>query len=151
MVLYNKLYNIDKLGHKKHLKKLKPIFQYKQNTMGGYKKHEIIRVAQEMRELLFIMLKNGIKITKHRSTIKKIIAYILQLILIKLKDMDHITRIGDWGLSKSKNIILQEKNFSLKLIILTLGLGIILNLEEYRIVLKREKDLKILIIEIYYS
>ena len=47
MVLYNKLYNIDKLGHKKHLKKLKPIFQYKQNTMGGYKKHEIIRVAQE--------------------------------------------------------------------------------------------------------
>ena len=47
MVLYNKLYNIDKYGHKNHLKKLKPIFQYKQNTMGGYKKHEIIRVAQE--------------------------------------------------------------------------------------------------------
>ena len=47
MVLYNKLYNIDKYGHKKHLKKLKPIFQYRQNTMGGNKKHEIIRVAQE--------------------------------------------------------------------------------------------------------
>ena len=47
MVLYNKLYNIDKFGHKKHLKKLKPIFQYRPNTMGGNKKHEIIRVAQE--------------------------------------------------------------------------------------------------------
>ena len=47
MVLYNKLYNIDKFGHKKHLQKLKPIFQYKQHTMGGNKKHEIIRVAQE--------------------------------------------------------------------------------------------------------
>ena len=47
MILYNKLYNIDKFGHKKHLKKLKPIFQYRPNTMGGNKKHEIIRVAQE--------------------------------------------------------------------------------------------------------
>ena len=47
MVLYNKLYNIDKFGHKRHLKKIKPIFQYKAHTMGGNKKHEIIRVAQE--------------------------------------------------------------------------------------------------------
>ena len=47
MILYNKLYNIDKYGHKKHLKQLKPIFQYTKNTMGGNKKHEIIKVAQE--------------------------------------------------------------------------------------------------------
>ena len=47
MVLYNKLYNIDKYGHKKHLKQMKPIFQYTKQTMAGNKKHEIIRVAQE--------------------------------------------------------------------------------------------------------
>lgn len=47
LVLYNKLYNIDKYGHKKHLKQMKPIFQYTKQAMAGNKKHEIIRVAQE--------------------------------------------------------------------------------------------------------
>ena len=42
-VLYNKLYNIDKYGHKKHLKQLKPIFEYTKRTMGGNKKREIIK------------------------------------------------------------------------------------------------------------
>ena len=79
MVLYNKLYNIDKYGHKKHLKKLKPIFQYRQNTMGGNKKHEIIRVAQEN----LYMLK---RLNERTSIIKEIIVYMLRLILIKRKD-----------------------------------------------------------------
>ena len=39
-----------------------------------------------MNELLFIMWKNGIKITKYPNIIKEIIVYMLQLILIKRKD-----------------------------------------------------------------
>ena len=46
-VLYKKLFDIDKNGHKKAVKKMKPIFQYTKTTMAGNKKHEIIRVAQE--------------------------------------------------------------------------------------------------------
>jgi hypothetical protein len=41
------LYDIDKFGHKKAMKKMKPIFQYTKTAMSGNKKHEIIRVAQE--------------------------------------------------------------------------------------------------------
>ena len=47
MVLYKKLYDIDRNGLKKMQKKWKPIFQYSKTTMAGNKKHEIIRVAQE--------------------------------------------------------------------------------------------------------
>jgi hypothetical protein len=47
MVLYNKLYNIDKYGHKKIRKQLRPLFQSGKNLFSGYKKNEIIRVAQE--------------------------------------------------------------------------------------------------------
>ena len=47
MVLYRKLFDIDKFGHRKAMKKMKPIFQFTKTTMAGNKKHEIIRVAQE--------------------------------------------------------------------------------------------------------
>ena len=47
MVLYKKLFDIDKFGHRKAIKNMKPIFQFTKTTMAGNKKHEIIRVAQE--------------------------------------------------------------------------------------------------------
>ena len=47
MVLYKKLYDIDRNGLKRAQKKWKPIFQYTKTAMAGNKKHEIIRVAQE--------------------------------------------------------------------------------------------------------
>jgi hypothetical protein len=46
-VLYKKLYDIDKNGHKKAVKNMKPLFRYSKLTMDGNKKNEIIRVAQE--------------------------------------------------------------------------------------------------------
>jgi hypothetical protein len=46
-VLYKKLYDIDKNGHKKAVKNMKPLFRYSKVTMDGNKKDEIIRVAQE--------------------------------------------------------------------------------------------------------
>ena len=46
-ILYNKLFNIDKYGHKKIKKQLKPLYQPGKNLLSGYKKNEIMRVAQE--------------------------------------------------------------------------------------------------------
>ena len=46
-VLYKKLYDIDKNGHKKAVKNMKPLFRYSKLTLDGNKKNEIIRVAQE--------------------------------------------------------------------------------------------------------
>ena len=47
MILYNKLYYIDKYGHKKIRKQMKPIFQSTKQSLYGNKKYDIIRVAQE--------------------------------------------------------------------------------------------------------
>ena len=47
MILYNKLYYIDKYGHKKIRKQMKPIFQSTKQSLYGNKKNDIIRVAQE--------------------------------------------------------------------------------------------------------
>ena len=47
MILYNKLYYIDKYGHKKIRKQMKPIFQSTRHSLYGNKKYDIIRVAQE--------------------------------------------------------------------------------------------------------
>ena len=47
MILYNKLYYIDKYGHKKIQKQMKPIFQSTKQSLYGNKKYDIIRVAQE--------------------------------------------------------------------------------------------------------
>ena len=47
MILYNKLYYIDKYGHKKIQKQMKPIFQSTKQSLYGNKKNDIIRVAQE--------------------------------------------------------------------------------------------------------
>ena len=47
MILYNKLYYIDKYGHKKNRKQMKPIFQSTKQSLYGNKKYDIIRVAQE--------------------------------------------------------------------------------------------------------
>ena len=47
MILYNKLYNIDKYGHKKIQKKMKPLFQSVKQSFYGNKKYDIIRVARE--------------------------------------------------------------------------------------------------------
>ena len=46
-VLFKKLYELDKNGLKKAKKKWKPIFQFTKASIGGNKKHEIIKVAQE--------------------------------------------------------------------------------------------------------
>ena len=47
MILYNKLYNIDKYGHKKIRKQMRPLFQSTKQSLYGNKKYDIIRVAQE--------------------------------------------------------------------------------------------------------
>jgi hypothetical protein len=47
MILYNKLYYIDKYGQKKIRKQMKPIFQSTRHSLYGNKKYDIIRVAQE--------------------------------------------------------------------------------------------------------
>ena len=52
MILYNKLYYIDKYGHKKIRKQMRPIFQSAKQSLPGIKKNEIIRVAQENLRML---------------------------------------------------------------------------------------------------
>ena len=47
MILYNKLYYIDKFGHKNIRKKMRPIYQSAKQSLPGIKKNEIIKVAQE--------------------------------------------------------------------------------------------------------
>ena len=47
MILYNKLYYIDKYGYKTIRKQMRPMFQSAKQHLPGIKKNDIIRVAQE--------------------------------------------------------------------------------------------------------
>ena len=47
MILFNKLYYIDKYGHKQIQKQMRPIYQSAKQSLYGNKKNEIMRVAQE--------------------------------------------------------------------------------------------------------
>ena len=47
MVIYRKLFDIDRYGHKKALLKRKPLFKFNKEVHNAYKKNEIIKVAQE--------------------------------------------------------------------------------------------------------
>ena len=47
MLIYRKLFSIDKSGHKKALLKRRPLFKFNKEVHNAYKKNEIIKVAQE--------------------------------------------------------------------------------------------------------
>lgn len=47
MVLYKKLFDIDRKGHKKALLNRKPLFKFNKDTQHAHKKNEIIKIAQE--------------------------------------------------------------------------------------------------------
>ena len=128
MVLYNKLYNIDKYGHKKHLKKLKPIFQYRPNTMGGNKKHEIIRVAQENLYMLKRLNERTsfYNVEKWNKDYEISQYYKRNHCLYAPIDFNKTQRLGGYP-----------------------QLKILVRIGEILIAIKKGKDLKILIIEIY--
>ena len=54
MILYQKLYDIDKNGRQTISKSFKPVFKFKKNTREDYVKNEIKSLAQEN---LFILKK----------------------------------------------------------------------------------------------
>ena len=47
MLLYKKLYDIDRYGHKRALLKRKPLFEFNKEVQLAYKKNEIIKLTQE--------------------------------------------------------------------------------------------------------
>lgn len=47
MLLYKKLFDIDKYGHKRALIKRKPLFEFNKEVQHAHKKNEIIKLAQE--------------------------------------------------------------------------------------------------------
>ena len=47
MLLYKKLFDIDRYGHKRALLKRKPLFEFNKEVQLAYKKKEIIKLAQE--------------------------------------------------------------------------------------------------------
>jgi hypothetical protein len=47
MLLYKKLFDIDRYGHKRALLKRKPLFEFNKEVQLAYKKNEIIKLTQE--------------------------------------------------------------------------------------------------------
>ena len=47
MILYNKLYDIDKHGHQNILSSMKPVFRFKKNQRDSFVKNEVKKLAQE--------------------------------------------------------------------------------------------------------
>ena len=114
MSLYYKLYNIDKFGHKRHLKKLKPIFQFKQNTLGGYKKHEIIRVAQEN---LFMLKRlnertSFYNVEKWNKDYEASQQYKKNHCLYSPIDFNKTQRLGGYGKSWGFDAFQEKKNYT---------------------------------------
>ena len=47
MLLYKKLFDIDRYGHKRAVLKMKPLFEFNKEVQQAYKKNEIIKLTQE--------------------------------------------------------------------------------------------------------
>ena len=47
MILYKKLFDIDRYGHKRAVLKMKPLFEFNKEVQQAYKKNEIIKLTQE--------------------------------------------------------------------------------------------------------
>ena len=47
MLLYKKLFDIDRYGHKRAVLKMKPLFEFNKEVQQAYKKNELIKLTQE--------------------------------------------------------------------------------------------------------
>jgi len=66
MILYQKLYDIDKNGRQTISKSLKPVFKFKKNTREDYVKNEIKSLAQENLFILKKLLSKNSEYSTHK-------------------------------------------------------------------------------------